>query len=137
MYAAARSALCDTSFMIAGLDILGLHQGRAAAEPGGGRGHDRQQRGPLTPTLTPLHQPKVRVYIVKKANDIPVPSRCPLPNSPWPGIFKLFQPRESLVRDISAGDGNVANLFLFFYSVHATTCTINTYNISRFHLLKK
>jgi len=47
------------SCMIAGLDFLGLHQGRAASEPGGGRGHDRQQRRPLTPTLTPLHQPKV------------------------------------------------------------------------------
>jgi hypothetical protein len=51
--------------MISGLDFLGLHQGRAASEPGGGRGHDRQQRGPLTPTLTTLHQPKVRVYILQ------------------------------------------------------------------------
>ncbi len=35
-----------------------------------------------------------------------------LPNSPWAGIAKLFPPRESLVSDIPAGDGNVANLFL-------------------------
>jgi hypothetical protein len=36
---------------------------------------------------------------------------CNLPNSPWPGIIKLFPPMESLVNDIPAGNGNVANLF--------------------------
>ncbi len=35
-------------------------------------------------------------------------------SSGWPGIFKLFPARESFVSDISAGDGNIANLF---YSV--------------------
>jgi hypothetical protein len=35
-----------------------------------------------------------------------------LQNSPWVGIIKLFQPRESLVSDIPAGDENGANLFL-------------------------
>ncbi len=40
--------------------------------------------------------------------------RFPLPNSPWPGIIKLFPARESLVGDIPAGDGKTANLF---YSV--------------------
>ncbi len=113
----------------AGLDILGLHQGRAATEPGGGRGHDRQQRGPLAPTLSPLHQPKVREYTVKKGyrHSRPQPG-CH--NSPWPGIFKLFQPRESLVSDISAGDGNVAN---FFLQCTTAICTISTYAFSRFH----
>ncbi len=65
MYATAGSDLCEIYFMMAGLDFLGLHQGRAASEPGGGCGHDRQQRGPLTPTLTPLHQPEVRVFILQ------------------------------------------------------------------------
>ncbi len=39
---------------------------------------------------------------------------CHLPNSPWPGIIKLFPARGSLVSDISARDGKTANLF---YSV--------------------
>ncbi len=39
---------------------------------------------------------------------------CHLPNSPWPGIIKLFPVRESLVSDIPAGDGKNDNLF---YSV--------------------
>jgi hypothetical protein len=45
-------------------------------------------------------------YTVKNVKDIPVPSRA--------GIIKLFPPRESLVSDIPAGDGNITNLF---YSV--------------------
>jgi hypothetical protein len=36
----------------------------------------------------------------------------PTPNSLRAGIIKFFPPRESLVSDIPAGDGNVANLFL-------------------------
>jgi hypothetical protein len=40
---------------------------------------------------------------VKKVSDIPVTS---------PDVtYQLFPPRESLVSDIPAGDGNVANLF--------------------------
>ncbi len=35
-----------------------------------------------------------------------------LPHSPWAGIIKLFSPRESLVSDIPARGGNIANLFL-------------------------
>jgi hypothetical protein len=38
----------------------------------------------------------------------------PFPSSPWPGIIKLFLARESLVSDIPAGDGKIAELF---YSV--------------------
>jgi hypothetical protein len=34
------------------------------------------------------------------------------PNSPWPGIIEVFPARESLVRDILAGDGKNDNLFL-------------------------
>ncbi len=37
---------------------------------------------------------------------------CHLPNSPWSGKIKLFPARESLVSDIPAVDGKVANLFL-------------------------
>jgi hypothetical protein len=37
---------------------------------------------------------------------------CHLPNSPWPGIIKLFPARESLASDIPAGDRKTANLFL-------------------------
>jgi hypothetical protein len=40
------------------------------------------------------------------------------PNSPWPGIIKLFLDRESLVRDILAGVGTGKKKSLtFFYSV--------------------
>jgi hypothetical protein len=42
----------------------------------------------------------------KKVSDIPAPY------SPWAGLIKLFSPRECLVSDIPAGDGNVANLCL-------------------------
>ncbi len=37
---------------------------------------------------------------------------CDLPNSPWPGIIKLFTARENLVSEIPAGDGKIDNLFL-------------------------
>jgi hypothetical protein len=84
MFATAGSELCEISFMIAGLDFLGLHQGRAAPEPGGGRGHDRQQRGPLAPSLPPLHQPEVRVYTVKKRLPT-VPSPADVPYQTLPG----------------------------------------------------
>ncbi len=40
------------------------------------------------------------------------------PNSPWPGLIKLFPQRETLVSDIPAGDGKTANLF---YSVDRLT----------------
>ena len=48
-------------------------------------------------------------YTVKKVSD--------LPTSPWAGIIKLFPPRQSLVSDIPAGDGNVAYLFYGVVSV--------------------
>jgi hypothetical protein len=32
-------------------------------------------------------------------------------DSPWPGIIKLSQARETLVSDIPAGDGKIAYLF--------------------------
>jgi hypothetical protein len=53
------------------------------------------------------------MYTVKKVCDFPVPSQagCHKPNSPWPGIIKLFPARESLVSDNPAGDGKIANLF--------------------------
>ncbi len=54
-------------------------------------------------------------YTVKKVSDFPVYSwDVTYPNSPWPGVIKLFLARESLVSDIPAGDVKIANLF---YSV--------------------
>jgi hypothetical protein len=50
---------------------------------------------------------------VKNVSDIPVPSRdVTYQTLPWEGKIKLFPHRESLVSDIPAGDGNVANIFL-------------------------
>ncbi len=37
---------------------------------------------------------------------------CHFPNSPWPGIIKLFPARESFVSDVPAGDGKITNIFL-------------------------
>ncbi len=37
---------------------------------------------------------------------------CQQPNSRWPGIIKFFPARESLISDIPAGDGKIANPFL-------------------------
>ena len=45
--------------MFVGLHLPGLYQGGAEAEPGGGGGHDRQQRRPLLTPLPALHQPEV------------------------------------------------------------------------------
>jgi hypothetical protein len=54
-------------------------------------------------------------YTVKKGSRFSRPQTgCHLPNSPWPGIIKLFPARGSLVSDIPAGDGKISNLF---YSV--------------------
>jgi hypothetical protein len=44
-------------------------------------------------------------YTVKKGYQFSRPqSGCHLPNSPWGGIIKLFPARESLVRNIPAGE---------------------------------
>ncbi len=64
-----------------------------------------------------LHPAKISAvhYTVKKVIGFSRPQQgCHLPNSPWPGILKLFSARESLVSDIPAGDGKTGNLF---YSV--------------------
>ncbi len=55
----------------------------------------------------------IYTYTVKKRwrPSRPQPG-CHLPNSLWAEIIKLIQPRESLISDIPAGDGNVANVFL-------------------------
>jgi hypothetical protein len=60
------------------------------------------------------------VYTVKKGLSFsrPLPG-CHLPNSPWPGIIKLFPARESLVSDIPAGDGKIVKLFFTVYSALA------------------
>jgi hypothetical protein len=45
-----------------------------------------------------------------------------LKNSPWARIITLFPPKESLISDIPAGDGKMANPFLqcrnFLFSGH-------------------
>jgi hypothetical protein len=52
-------------------------------------------------------------HTVKKGYRFSCPQPgCHLPNSPWPGIFKLSPARESLVSDIPAGDRKNDNLFL-------------------------
>jgi hypothetical protein len=49
---------------------------------------------------------------VKKGELVSHPhAGCHKPNSPWPGINRLFPTRKSLVSDIPAGDGKLANLF--------------------------
>ncbi len=58
-------------------------------------------------------------YTVKKGLRHP----RPLPNSPRAGIIKLLRPRESLVRDIPAGDGNIGNLFLRCNHISCKTLT--------------
>jgi hypothetical protein len=52
----------------------------------------------------------IQRYTVKKVYCFSRPQTgCHCPNSPWPGIFKLFPARDSLVSDIS--DGKNDNLF--------------------------
>jgi hypothetical protein len=52
-------------------------------------------------------------YTVRKGYHFSHPQPgCHLPNSPWPGIIKLFPARESLVSDIPARDGKIIDLFL-------------------------
>jgi hypothetical protein len=53
-----------------------------------------------------------RYTVKKKVSHFLVPSHKP--NSPWRGIIYSFLARESLVSDITAGDGKIGNLF---YSV--------------------
>ena len=55
---------------------------------------------------------KLKPLTVKKGQRFSRPQLgCHLPNSPWPGIIKLFPARESLISD-PAGDGRISNLFL-------------------------
>ncbi len=48
----------------------------------------------------------------KRLAVFPSPAGSHLPNSPWPGIYKLFLARKSLVSDILAGNRKTTNLFL-------------------------
>jgi hypothetical protein len=59
------------------------------------------------------HRDRLFTHTVKKVIDFPVPSRDVTYQSvPLAGIIKLFPATESLVSDILAGDGKIANLFL-------------------------
>jgi len=54
---------------------------------------------------------KFPIYTVKKGFPYSrLQPGCHLPNSPWPGIIKLFPAGE--VGDIPAADGKIENLFL-------------------------
>ncbi len=48
---------------------------------------------------------------------------CHLPNSPWPGIIKLFPARGSLVNDIPSRDGKTANIFFTVKDNHTKNLT--------------
>jgi len=52
------------------------------------------------------------VHRKKRLAKFSAPARMSLTKLSWAVIIKLFPPRESLVSDIPAGDGNIANLFL-------------------------
>ncbi len=52
-------------------------------------------------------------------------SGCHLPNPPWAEIIKLFPSRESLVSDIPAGDGKLANLFYCVPVSHGLQCLLS------------
>jgi hypothetical protein len=58
-----------------------------------------------------------RSQIIQLTKIIFTAIHCKKRFAPFPGIIKLFPPRESLVSDIPAGDGNVANLFFEVYLI--------------------
>ncbi len=63
--------------------------------------------------LEPVPILACREYTVKKGYRFSRPQPgCHKPNSPKPEIIKLFLSRESLVSDITAGDGETINHFL-------------------------
>jgi hypothetical protein len=64
-------------------------------------------------------------YTVEKVSDIPVPS-WDVTNQTLAGIIKLILPRESLVSDIPAGDGNVAKCIFGSISFHGSLAAANT-----------
>jgi hypothetical protein len=73
-----------------------------------GQAKKPEQEGPLT-----LSQIKQFLHCKKKVSDYPVPDGMSLTKlSPWPGIISLLPARERLVRETSAGDGKIADLFL-------------------------
>ncbi len=66
----------------------------------------------LPSPLSPLHQKPLRQVHCKKGKPFSRPQPgCHKPNSPRTGIIKLFPPRDSLVGEIPAGDGENGNLF--------------------------
>jgi hypothetical protein len=64
----------------------------------------------------------LRDYTVKKASDFLLSQPgCQLPNSPWPGLIKLFPAGERLVNDIPERNGKIVSLF---YSLHSIDLAI-------------
>ncbi len=99
---------------------LGTEQEQGCRQRGGGRnilcwnfitiyGGQEQSRNMVVVQAT-----QVRLHCKKRLTVIPSLARMSFhyPNSPWPGIIEVFPARESLVRDILAGDGKNDNLFL-------------------------
>ncbi len=74
------------------------------------RPHRQSQPASPQPLLGNLNRTS---YNIKKGPRFfrPQPG-CHFRNPPWPGIISLFPSWESLVRDIPAGEGKTANLFL-------------------------
>ncbi len=52
------------------------------------------------------------IHCKKRFAVFPFPAEMSLTKLSWAGIIKLFPARESLARNIPAGDGKTANLFL-------------------------
>jgi hypothetical protein len=66
------------------------------------------------------------IYTVKKVGRFPVPRRdVNKPNSPWPGIMKIFPSIESLVSDIPAGKGKRQTFFTVYGRKLQTLCLEN------------
>jgi hypothetical protein len=69
---------------------------------------------------------------VKKGQQFSRPQRCHEPNSPWPGIIKLFPARECLVSDSPARDWEMTKNFLQYthtWGQAKTTITGNRYGV--------
>ncbi len=64
------------------------------------------------------------VYTVNKLSIFPSPAGMSLTKLSLGGnndvIYKLFRPRESLVSDIPAGDGNIEKFFFYGVQYHST-----------------
>jgi hypothetical protein len=73
----------------------------------------------------------LRDYTVKKASDFLLSHPgCQSPNSPWPGIIKLFPARERLVSDIPDRNGKIVNPFLKFTQYRPSNLIYVSYSVT-------